>query len=390
MRKAKRTSLAGFAYRSRQPGDVEIVDLQPMEKKMRKSLMTFSIAAAAIGFATGAVAAEAKYSLKMTTTTPEGTLTWNTFAVPVSEKIGIATDGEIAIKPYGSGALASLFEGHRAVLDGRADLAHHYPAFEINQNPASAFISDIPGGMGTEGKIMWVMAGGGRELWTGYRESQGLFGTICGAIGSEIFAHSHKKIQKLADLKGFKYRTAGANTWVMRKLGASPTLVPGPEVFTLLERKGFDGAEYLDPYGNTSLGLHKVAKYVILPGIHAPGAIYELLMKKELWEKFPAETQKKIVTVCDAVTIESYATMTANNVKAMQEIKSNGFNEVVQLDQEVIEAVRKTGREWAAEKSKEEEGKGNPWMTKLMESYYGFQDAWRDNSSFMVFDARFK
>ena len=46
-----------------------------------------------------------------------------------------------------------------------------------------------------------------------------------------------------------------------------------------------------------------------------------------------------------------------------------------------IEAVRKTGREWAAEKSKEEEGKGNPWMTKLMESYYAFQDGWQENGN---------
>ena len=357
---------------------------------MRKSLMTFSIAAAAIGFATGAVAAEAKYTLKMTTTAPEGTLTWKTYAVPLMEKVAIATDGTVEIKAYGSGAIAGIFEGHRAVLDGRADLSHNYPAFEINQNPASAFISDIPGGMGTDAKIMWVMAGGGRALWTGYRESQGYFGTLCGGMGSEVFAHSHKKIQTLDDLKGFKYRTAGANAWVMRKLGASPTLVPGPEVFTLLERKGFDGAEYLDPYSNAALGLNKVAKYVILPGIHAPGAIYELLMKKELWEKFPKEIQQKIVTVCDAITIESYSTLNANNVQAMKEIKSNGFNEVVQLDPEVIEAVRKTGREWAAEKSKEEEGKGNPWMTKLMESYYAFQDGWQENSSFMVLDARFK
>lgn len=354
---------------------------------MRKSLKTLTIAMSAMGIATGAVAAETKYNLKMTTTTPEGTVTWKMFAEDIENKIAIATDGEMKIKAYGSGAIAGLFEGHKAVADGRADLAHQYPAFEINQSPASAFISDIPGGMGPDAKIMWVLAGGGKDLWAGYRNSQGLHGMICGAIGAEVFAHSHKKIQTLADLKGFKYRTAGANTFVMRKLGASPTLVPGPEVFTLLERKGVDGAEYLDPYGNFSLGFPKIAKYVILPGIHAPGALYEMLMKKSLWDSFPKELQAKFEMVCDSVLINSYATTLVNNVKAMEAIAKSPTNEIVTLDEEVQTAIRKAGREWAMEKAESEAKKGNPWMGKLAESYYAFQDQWKANSAYQVLDA---
>lgn len=353
---------------------------------MRKTLKTIAIAAAAAGFATGAVAADAKYNLKMTTTTPEGTVTWKMFAEPIVKKIDIATDGAIKIKAYGSGVLAGVFEGQRAVLDGRADIAHQYPAFEINQHPASAFISDIPGGMSPEAKIMWVLDGGGKALWDGYRASQGLHGLMCGAIGSEVFAHSHKKIQTLSDLKGFKYRTAGANTWVMRKLGASPTLVPGPEVFTLLERKGVDGAEYLDPYGNYSLGFTKIAKYVILPGIHAPGALYELLMKKSLWDKFTPATQAKLEMVCDSVLIRSFATANVNDIKAMEKIKASKSNEIVRLKPEVIEAMRKAGREWAMMKAAEETKKGNPWMAKMAESYYKFQDEWKGNTSYQVLD----
>jgi TRAP-type mannitol/chloroaromatic compound transport system substrate-binding protein len=235
-----------------------------------------------------------------------------------------------------------------------------------------------------------VLAGGGKELWAGYRNSQGLHGMMCGAIGAEVFAHSHKKIQKLADLKGFKYRTAGANTQVMRALGAAPTLVPGPEVFTLLERKGVDGAEYLDPYGNYSLGFAKIAKYVILPGIHAPGALYELLMKKSLWDSFPKDIQQKMEMVCDSVLINSYAVTLVNNVKAMKAIAASKTNEIVTLDKEVQDAIRAGGRAWAAEKTASEAKKGNMWMGKLAESYYAFQDDWKGNSAYQVLDAASK
>ena len=355
---------------------------------MRKSLMTLTVALSAAGLASGAIAAETKYNLKMHTTTPEGTVTWKMFAEDIMEKVDVITNGEMKIKAYGSGALAGIFEGHRAVLDGRADVAHQYPAFEINQSPASAFISDIPGGMSPDAKIMWVLAGGGKDLWMGYRNSQGLAGILCGAIGSEVFAHSHKKIESLADFKGYKYRTAGANTQVMRALGASPTLVPGPEVFTLLERKGVDGAEYLDPYGNYSLGFTKITKFVILPGIHAPGALYELLFKKAMWDGFSKPLQKKLEVVCDSVLINSYSTTEVNNVEAMKKIKEGGANEIVRLKPEVVEAVRKEGRAWAMEKAKDETKKGNPWMQKLADSYYAFQDKWRENTSYKVPDTK--
>lgn len=351
---------------------------------MRKSLIVLT---AALSMATATeAAAQAKFQLKMTTTSPEGTVIFKLFPSEIARKIKIATDGAVDIRAYGSGVLAGVFEGYRAVKDGRTDLAFNYPAFEINENPTSAFISDIPGGMGPEAKMLWVMAGGGEELWRGYRHSQGYHGLFCGALGSEVFAHSHKKVQSIADFKGFRYRTAGANTWVMRKLGAAPSLVPGPEVFTLLERKGVDAAEYLDPFGNYALGFHKIAKYVILPGIHAPGGMYELLMLKSTWDKFPKSVQQKIEMVCDSVMIRGYAELNVNNAKSIASIAASETNEIVQLTPEAIDAVRKAGREWAEMKVKEEKAKGNPWMEKMAESFYAFQDSWSKNASYQVID----
>lgn len=351
---------------------------------MRKTLIVLT---AALSMAVaGHAVAQAKFSFKMTTTSPEGTVIFRVFPAEIARKIKLVTDGAVDIKPYGSGVLAGVFEGHRAVKDGRADMSFNYPAFEINQSPTSAFISDIPGGMNADTKILWVMSGGGQALWEGYRHSQGYHGVFCGALGSEVFAHAHKKIQKMADLKGYRHRTAGANTWVMRKLGAAPSLVPGPEVFTLLERKGIDGAEYLDPYGNFSFGFHKIAKYVILPGIHAPGGLYELLMKKSTWDAFPKDIQQKIELVCDSVMIRGYAELQVNNAKSIATMASSKSNEIVRLDPDVVEAVRKAGREWTELKIKEEKAKGNPWMEKLAKGYYAFQDDWKKNSTFMVSD----
>jgi TRAP-type mannitol/chloroaromatic compound transport system substrate-binding protein len=341
----------------------------------------------ALSFAIGSASAEdPKFKFKMTSFVPEGTVSWKLYPEAFAAKMKLATDGAVEVKPYGAFVLASIFEAHRAVLDGRADMAYTYPAFEINELPASAFISDVPGGMGPDAKLLWVLAGGGEQLWTEYRHSLGLHGLFCGVIGSELFANSHKKVQSLADFKGYRYRTAGANTTVMQALGAAPTTVPGPEVFTMLERKGVDGAEYLDPYGNFSLGFHKIAKYVIYPGIHAPGGLYEVLMRKETWDSLPADIQEKMKLVCDSVLIRAYATLNYNNATAMKEMGENANNELVRLDADVIAAFRKAGRDWVDQKIKEENAKGNPWMEKFAKSFYDFQEMWTKNSGFLVTD----
>lgn len=351
---------------------------------MLKPVLSFAVA---LGAAIGAAqAAEPKFSFKMTTLEREGTDTWRLFPQQFTEKVRIATGGAVEVKAYGAGVLAGIFEGHKAVKDGRADLAYHYPAFEVNENPAASFISDLPGGMGSDTKLMWLYSGGGLELWKEFRHSQGLHGIFCAQTGSELFANSHKKVQTLADLKGYKYRTAGANTDVMKALGAAPAIVPGPDVFPMLERKGIDGAEYLDPSRNLSLGFHKIAKYVIYPGIHAPGGIYEVTMKKETWDAFPQNIQQILDMVCDSVVIRGYAYLNHHNADAMRQMAENPNNELVELSPEVIKAFRKAGRDWVDEKIKTENAKGNMWMEKFAKSYYGFMDMWSKYSRYQVVD----
>lgn len=344
------------------------------------------IPAAAVGVALAVAAAAHAQELKMTTFTGEGSTEWKIYPERFAEKVDLVTDGKLKIKPFAAGVLAGVFEGHKAVLDKRADTAYHFPLYEFTQHPETVFIGDLPGGMGQQGKLMWVKAGGGYELWKEYRKSQGMSALFCGITGTETFSHSHKRVQNLADLKGYRYRTLGASGSVLAKLGVSPTLVPGPEVYTLLERKGIDGAEYLDPYGNYALGFHKIVKYIIYPGIHAPGGLYEVPMRLETWDALPKPIQDKLELVCESMVTHSYATLNYNNALVFHKLREAGQNELVKLDDEVIQAVRKESRIWAEETIKAETAKGNPWMEKFAKSYFAFQDLWSKNSDYQVTD----
>ncbi len=330
--------------------------------------------AACIALAATTAGAVSAKTCKLSAFTPRGQVMWDQYPAQFSKKIALVTDGQIKVKPYPWGALASGFDGHKAVMDGRADMAYHYGAFEVNQNPEAVFIGDIPGGMGPEAKLQWLFEGGGEQLWVEYRHSRGQHGMFCDIMGSELFSNSHKRVQTLADFKGYKYRTAGATTAVMRALGAAPNLVPGPEVFTMLERKAIDGTEYLTPFGNIQPGFVKVAKCVIYPGIHAPSALQELIMSKKTWDGISKTNQEKIRLVRDSIIVRAHAHITHRDMMAMKKVRDAGGNEMVELDSSVIKAFHKAGRDWAEAKSKEQNAKGNPWMERFAKSFYGYMD----------------
>jgi TRAP-type mannitol/chloroaromatic compound transport system substrate-binding protein len=195
------------------------------------------------------------------------------------------SDGEVEVTPYGAGVIAGVFDGHKAVSDELADMAFGWAGYIVNQHAGNAFFGALPGGMGPEALYHWTYDGGGKEMLAEFRrDTLDQHAVACGILGSEVFAHSHRRIQSLADFEGLKHRTAGAFAEVIRALGATPSVIPGPDVFSVLERQAIDSAEYLTPYLNSKIGFQDVAEYVIVPGIHTPAAVYEVTMRTETWE----------------------------------------------------------------------------------------------------------
>ena len=105
---------------------------------------------------------------------------------------------------------------------------------------------------------------------------------------AEVFLHSRKPVKTLADLKGLKLRTAGAWLEMAKDLGAAPVTTAGGEVYPMLERGAIDATEWGTLWENISPGFHKVAKYLIIPGVHQPTAPFELCINKDAWAKLLA------------------------------------------------------------------------------------------------------
>jgi len=337
--------------------------------------MTPTRAATALGVVlalAAAPAAAAEFSL--TAWEREGSEVFSLYVENFVELAEQFSDGEVEVTPYGAGVIAGVFDGHKAVSDGLADMAFGWAGYIVNQHAGNAFFGALPGGMGPEALYHWTYHGGGKEMLAEFRrDTLGQHAVACGILGSEVFAHSHRRIQSLADFEGLKHRTAGAFAEVIRALGATPSVIPGPDVFSVLERQAIDSAEYLTPYLNSKIGFQDVAEYVIVPGIHTPAAVYEVTMRTETWESLSDRGRRAIEFACELVSSRSYTFLGDRDMTAMQAL-DEGPNEIVVLDDAVIDTIRTEGRAWI--RARGEETTGDDWIPRIGDAYFGYQDQW--------------
>lgn len=332
------------------------------------------------------VSAEAKYKWTLTTFVPESNQVFIDYVQVFVDRVHELTEGEVEIRPFGAGVLAGAFEGYRAVQQGTADLAFMYPPFITNEDPANAVLGGMPGGMSPMGMLNWLFESDGQALWTEFRRTtMGLQPVIAGAVPTEIFLHSHKPINAISDFEGMRIRTAGAWADIVRGFGATPTVVPPAEIFTMLERKGVDAIEFVTAAGNEKAGYHNVAKYIIVPGVHQPSGAYEVVMKSETWDALPERIQTKIMAAGRLATMESFLKTTSQDVDSIQNLL-NGKNEVIKLPDAVIATMVTASHEWASQAADSQKAKGNEWMSRIYGSYSAYQNKWNASADFRWLD----
>ena len=85
--------------------------------------------------------APAQDVLKLTSYVPVGSGTWNLYQKPFIDHVHDLTDGQVKIKGFSVGVLASPFDAWKKVQQGVADICYCFPAFAANTDPANAILT---------------------------------------------------------------------------------------------------------------------------------------------------------------------------------------------------------------------------------------------------------
>ena len=340
--------------------------------------MLGAVAAVAVTIGAWTAPAQAqKYTWKLTSYVPAKSGTWNVTMQPFIDAVHLFTNGEVEIKGFGVGVLAGPFDAWNAVQKGTADICFCYSGFAVNKDPANGIFAGMVGGMPMEAFMHWYLGDDGGKLLADFRrETQQLQSLPTGFGPTEIFLHSHKRVEKIEDLKGMKIRTAGAWADILKMVGASATVIPPTDIYTALERHVIDATEFVTPAINYKLGFQKIAKYIIVPGIHSPAHANEAVFRAADWDKLPKRLQEQITAAGAYAGLQTAVREGTGDLEAMEKLMK-GRNEWVTLTPDAQKKIEELGRLWSRQQAEKQAAAGNPWMKRVSESYWGFYDRWK-------------
>jgi len=302
---------------------------------------------------------------------------------PFAEQVTLLTEGRLELRVFQGGVLGDPLQVSDTVLNGAAEMGMQWPGYDWGKDKASMLFGGYAGGVDSEQMLHWLYEGGGAELWRKWRDEKfGLVGVPVCAYSTEVFMHSRKPVRSLADLQGLKVRTAGVWLELARKLGAAPVTSSGGDVFPMLERGVIDGAEWGTPWHNVIAGFHKAAKYVIIPGVHQPSAVFELLINKKSWAALSPRDQELVLLAAKLNTFDFWLKNGEEDAKALAAFADNK-NEIIELAPEVRAKAKELGLEWA-----EAQAQNNPWAKQVFESQRTFEQTWNAWGKYRHFDVR--
>jgi tripartite ATP-independent transporter DctP family solute receptor len=245
--------------------------------------------------------------------------------------------GKIKVNVFPGGALGSDQANVSAIQGGTLEMASMNSGIFANQVKEFA-IFDFPFMFGSSKEADAVVDGPTGKKLHAKLEEKGIVGLGYYELGFRHISNSKRPINKVEDLEGLKLRVIPnpINVDWVKALGANPTPLPWPEVYSALEQKAVDGQE--NPVATINgAKLYEVQKNLVLTGHqYNPQSV---IISKKFWDKLSA-AEKKIIG--DAVTESSkYQREQSRKLEASitENLKKNGM-QVTQLPEAEMAKLR--------------------------------------------------
>lgn len=278
-----------------------------------------------------------------------------------------ATGGRIDIKLYGVGTLVGPFDQLDAVGKGVFECGFNAGGYYAGKDPAfAAFFSLIGLWDSTADVKIWAYYFGGNDLIRELYAKYNVHYVGPALVGAEPIM-SNVPLWNLNDFKGIKIRTAGGLcAKLFSSLGASPVKLGGGQLYTALDTKVVDAAEFVSLAENWDIGLHEVTKYVLYPSFHGPIALCDFSVNKKAWDKLPPDLQATLETWIFELDARFDYMSTAESLKALKRMVKAGLIQTKLSDADLKKA-RKLSLEIALDWKKK-----SPMSEKVVDSILNY------------------
>jgi TRAP-type mannitol/chloroaromatic compound transport system substrate-binding protein len=306
--------------------------------------------------------------LKMVTDWPEGVPGLQGSAVRLAQTIGAASGGRIKIEAFPAGALVRPFETFDAVGAGVADMYHSADYYWEKKSPTFTFFAAVPFGFTADELFAWVRYGGGQELWDALSGQFNIKPFLCSNTGTQMGGWFTREITSPEQFKGLRYRMPGLGGEVLRQMGGTVVNLPGGEIVPSLRSGAIDASEWIGPWADMALGLHKAVNHYYYPGFHEPGTALALGINKRVWESFDASDRRLIEAAVAGEYAYSLAEFNANNALSLRKLREEGTVKILKFDDPLLKAFLEATKDVVAKA-----GSGDELSKKIYASYQQFR-----------------
>ncbi len=333
----------------------------------RKFLKHAGLAGAlAAGTAPAIVHAQQQIRWRLASSFPKSLDTIYGAAEEFSKNVSQATGGKFNISVHPGGELVPPFGVVDAIQQGTIDCAHTAPYYFFGKDEAFAFDCAIPFGLNSRGLTAWMYDGNGMKLMREFYAQYNIVNFPLGNSGSQMGGWYRKQIKSVADINGLKMRIGGFGGRVLAKLGAVPQNIPAGDIYQSLEKGTIDAAEWIGPYDDLRLGLHKVAPFYYYPGWWEGSTQLVLYINAKQWNSLSAEYKAIVRQAASDAHVVTQAKYDARNPTALKKLIAEGAK-LNRFPKDVMDAAFKASREVYAELNDK-----NPNWKKIYPDYSRF------------------
>jgi TRAP-type transport system periplasmic protein len=288
--------------------------------------------------------------------TIEGTAKW-------MAAVTAATDGAVTFEHFPAEQAAKANAQLDAVANGILDVALLGASYHAEVLPLNSVVG-LPGfyGSAEQGTVALqkLLAEGPLRdeiLATGVTP---LFGFVL----PPYQVLSKERLGKPADWTGLDVRTSGSTqAMTARALGAVGISIPGPEVYTAVERGRLDAVLFPLP-SVPGYKLNEVVKYISTNGSFG-GYSFIMVMRTELFDGLAADVQAKLVQLGGETALHVAQAQDASVAGLIDEWKAQGIDTYEFTPEELAEvttALAAVGTDWV-------ERLNNPQAASVLETY---------------------
>jgi len=203
--------------------------------------------------------------------------------LPLLDTINERAKGELIIEYVGGPEVVPSFEQFEALRTGVADMALIYEGYYGDRVTGIPYVSLTELDPWEEREVGYY------DLRVEILKEHNIYYLGKGCTGWWFNIGCNVPVETPYDLAGLKFRVSPPYVPFMKALGATPLILPVPDVYPALERGVVDGFMWAC-VGIVDFGWNEVTKYLLAPKFYSASAI-EVMVNLDTWNKLPKHLQ---------------------------------------------------------------------------------------------------